>query len=192
MKTAKPPILALTFCLTAFAAGCSGAPPQPSATAAPVGTALAVSPATTPTTSTTATAPAPATESPAPTGPATTKTRIKPGKPAPGTASARPLDPPPPPTGPECEPAVLLPVARKLVNDPAAGLKVEKVEVPVCRNGYARVFTVPARTPQRFEGDQLFLRLVDGAWKLVERGASIDCGDEGLSPAVTEACTALA
>ncbi|WP_433720665.1 hypothetical protein ACQP2Y_36355 [Actinoplanes sp. CA-051413] len=104
---------------------------------------------------------------------------------------ARPLDPGPPPTDPACAPAAILPTAKRLVDDPAAGLKVQAVQVTVCRNGYARVFTVPARTPKRFEGDQLFLRLVGGTWTLVGRGASIDCGDADLRPAIAQACTAL-
>ncbi|MBO3742681.1 hypothetical protein [Actinoplanes flavus] len=183
MKTA---ILTMTLCLTAVVAGCSSTPAGPPTAASPTfpTTAPTTAPTTSPTTS-------PPTTSPAPTSPV--KAKIKTSKPEPvsGTASARPLDPVPAPTDPECAPAVILPVAAKLVDDPAIGLKVEAVEIPVCRNGYARVFTVPARTAQRFEGDQLFLRAVDGAWKLVERGASIDCGDEGLSPAVAEACAAL-
>ena len=79
----------------------------------------------------------------------------------------------------------------RVVDKPADGLTVASVEVPVCRNGWARVFTVPARTAARFEGDQLFLRLVNGVWTLVARGASIDCGDAGLPATVAEACAGL-
>jgi hypothetical protein len=113
------------------------------------------------------------------------------GPSAAGATSARPLEPPPPPTDPAFASAVILPVAKRVVDDPAAGLTVQAVEIPVCRNGYARVFTVPARTARRFEGDQLFLRLVDDTWTLVGRGASIDCGDPGLKPAVADACAGL-
>jgi len=180
MRRTKLPVLTMTFCLAAVVAGCS------SKAAEPDGTALAPSgPATTPAT------PAPTASTSAPADEAGKPAGTRSSRPIPRTTSVRPLDPLPPPTDPACASAVILPVAKRVVDDPTAGLTVQAVEIPVCRNGYARVFTVPARTTQRFEGDQLFLHLVDGAWTLAGRGASIDCGDAGLSPAVTDACTGL-
>ncbi|GAA3915470.1 hypothetical protein [Actinoplanes auranticolor] len=191
MRLAKLPLVTTTLCLTAAVAACSsnaaarGSAPAPASTtpastapvpAAPV-PAATVSPASAPATSA-----------------AAERVKTAPVQKAPvkkAATGARPLDPGPPPTDPACAPAAILPTAERLVDDPAAGLKVQAVQVAVCRNGYARVFTVPARTPQRFEGDQLFLRLVDGAWTLVGRGASIDCGDAGLQAAIARACAAL-
>jgi hypothetical protein len=183
MRLAKLSLVTTTLCLTAAAAACSSNTATPAGAPAPMSTTPAPA----------ASAAAPATSAAA--GPVTTAPAKKaPVQKAPAkkaATGARPLDPGPPPTDPACAPAAILPTAKRLVDDPAAGLKVQAVQVPVCRNGYARVFTVPARTPQRFEGDQLFLRLVDGTWTLVGRGASIDCGDADLRPAIAQACTAL-
>jgi hypothetical protein len=207
MNRATLPILTMTFCLTAAVAGCSGSPkggtqagspnltsqaPPPTVPSSPVPASSVPDPATS------RAAPAPATSVPAapaasPASPASPgrSAGTKPRYSAPASASARPLDPVSTPTAPECAPEFILPTAKKLVDDPAAGMTVASVEVPVCRDGYARVFTVPAKSPQRFEGDQLFLQLRNGDWKLVGRGASIDCGDAGLPPEVAKACEAL-
>jgi hypothetical protein len=183
MRLAKLSLVTTTLCLTAAVAACSSDAATPAGAPAPTSTTPA--PAASTRTPATSAAAEPVKKAPVQKAP-TKKAPVK--KAATG---ARPLDPGPPPTDPACAPAAILPTAKRLVDDPAAGLNVQAVQVPVCRNGYARVFTVPARTPQRFEGDQLFLRLVDGAWTLVARGASIDCGDADLRPAIAQACAGL-
>ncbi|WP_147457270.1 hypothetical protein [Micromonospora pisi] len=93
---------------------------------------------------------------------------------------------------PSCAPAVLLPATRALVDDRAAGVAVDRVEVFGCRNAYARLIALPARTSDPILSDQVFLHLESGTWRLVGRAAAgLDCGDDGLPADIATACAAL-
>jgi len=87
---------------------------------------------------------------------------------------------------------VLLPVVRHELDSAATRFTVERLEVAACRNGYARVFAVSKKVDPPVEGDQLFLRYANGAWHVIDRGASIDWGDSNLKPETATACRALA
>ncbi len=91
-----------------------------------------------------------------------------------------------------CTTDVLLPVVRHELDSAATRFTVERLEVAACRNGYARVFAVSKKVDPPVEGDQLFLRYANGAWHVIDRGASIDCGDSNLKPETATACRALA
>jgi hypothetical protein len=90
-----------------------------------------------------------------------------------------------------CGHELLLAAARRFADNPARGFVTERIDIAGCRNGYARIFVVPRKVSSPVEGDQLFLRLVGDSWQLVDRGASLDCGDENLKPPTTAACRAL-
>ncbi|MEV4628058.1 hypothetical protein AB0J90_17420 [Micromonospora sp. NPDC049523] len=104
---------------------------------------------------------------------------------------------PPAPTAPvaddpSCALAVLLPATRAVVDDRAAGVAVDSVEVFGCRNAYARLIALPAQDTDVIPTDQVFLHLVGGTWRLVGRvAAGVDCGDDGLPTQIATACAAL-
>ncbi|WP_326559862.1 hypothetical protein [Micromonospora sp. NBC_01796] len=115
-----------------------------------------------------------------------------------GHDSPNPTAPPAPaPTAPvaddpSCALAVLLPATRVLVDDRSAGVTVDRVEVFGCRNAYARLIALPARSTDVIPSNQVFLHLVDATWRLVGRAsAGLDCGDDGLPTEIATACAAL-
>jgi hypothetical protein len=60
-----------------------------------------------------------------------------------------------------------------------------RVQIERCRNDYARVFS-PAS-----EGEQIFLRYLNGSWRSVSEGTGLSCSDSDISRALLRACTAL-
>jgi hypothetical protein len=133
---------------------------------------------------------------PRPTGASAVTTPTTPaaaGSATPAAGSTRLAAPPVPPVADaSCAPAVLLQATKRLLDDPARGSTVERVEILACRNGYARLFAVTAK-PAAAADNQIFLHLQGGTWQLAGRtGAGTDCGDDGLDAKITAACAGLA
>jgi hypothetical protein len=93
-----------------------------------------------------------------------------------------------------CEPEAFLPLLQKTLDDPASELRIVRVEVKRCRNGYAQVFAVPDPSVCEpgvghcYDSEQVFLQQVAGEWQIVTSGTGISC-DDGSVPA--DVCKAL-
>ena len=74
---------------------------------------------------------------------------------------------------------------RAALDDPPY-YQVASVEVPNCRNGYARIVTQTV-DPQRQQAEQVFLRDTAGSWVILTHGSGIACSDAE----VQAACAAL-
>ena len=94
-----------------------------------------------------------------------------------------------------CAPAVLLPLMKRMFDQPAAGLVIERVTVKRCRNGYVHLFAISRHNPtgsSNFENEQLFMHFVGGQWQSISEGTGISCSDTDLRPrAMLTACRAL-
>jgi hypothetical protein len=97
-----------------------------------------------------------------------------------------------PPAAP-CDPQAMLAVVRREVPI-GAGLLWESVEILECRNGYARVYAQAATTPGGEpieDAEQVFLKDVEGTWRVITSGTGISCADPDLTGDLRRACRAL-
>jgi hypothetical protein len=93
-----------------------------------------------------------------------------------------------------CTSRVLLPLMQHKFDDPSAGVAIVRVQIERCRNGYARVFAIPRTKPPgqaQMESEQVFLRYLNGSWRIVSEGTGLSCSDPDVSRALMGACTAL-
>jgi hypothetical protein len=101
------------------------------------------------------------------------------------------------PAASACEPQAFLPVLKAAFDNTAEELRVVRVDVRRCRNGYAQVVAVPDTSVCKpgiehcYDSVQVWLRLDDGEWKILNSGTGISCEDTDLSPTLRPACRAL-
>jgi hypothetical protein len=89
---------------------------------------------------------------------------------------------------PSCRPPVLLEATSAALR----AATVAQVEVLSCRNGFARLFAVAAQHTEIPGGNQVFLRLDKGVWRVAGRtSAGSDCGDPGLAAEIRAVCAGL-
>lgn len=103
--------------------------------------------------------------------------------PAPLTASPSPAD-----SDPACRPPVLLEATSAALGTAT----VAQVDVLGCRNGFARLFAIAAHNTEIPGGNQVFLRLDKGRWRIAGRtSAGTDCGDPDLTAEIRAVCDGL-
>jgi len=96
---------------------------------------------------------------------------------------------PGPPPAP-CAPSRLLPVLQGWFDDPAVELRVARVKVPACRNGFAHVIAVPRVNPKghsQYDSLTVYLQDTAGQWRTLGDGSDVSCDE----PQVAPACRAL-
>lgn len=99
-------------------------------------------------------------------------------------------------TGHSCdESAIYAAVLADLHRSPQ--VTITGVVVGRCGGGYARVSVIPDQSGcgraggSCFDAEQVFLREVDGAWKVIASGTGITCVDTDLTVDLRAACAAL-
>ena len=93
-----------------------------------------------------------------------------------------------------CTARVLLPFIKQSFDHSAKELIIDRIDIHRCRGGYAYLHMIPRTNPTghpQYDAAQVYLRYVDGWWKVVTIGTGIRCSDPGMPSQVRRACRAL-
>jgi hypothetical protein len=95
-----------------------------------------------------------------------------------------------------CDPQIILDILKRQFDGTAPKLRIVRADVKRCRGRYAQVFAIPDQSVCRpgvgycYDSEQVFLRLVDGTWRIVASGTGITCRGE-TNAEVRRICRAL-